>query len=334
MSNGQISVNENGIPKNSLYFSLSYDEETNSYFYDSFHFIGGLFLTNMSDLNTFSLIYQEISLIPASIQYINYSEVENRYDENGELREFNEYEEKDAFLHKYLTHCMYYSGEENTNNPYYKNHYNSLISSVIEKFSSYTPTAHDPFFLYEESDKRPTVNPSLYYLTAGYTKPIINFYEYGERPTVYASIEGFPFGDRDVNHILLVATEDICLELPITFFIEDLTYETNCGIFDVVVKLKDEEVPLKIYSNSDLRFNEGALLFFPELMDRYFENELFVELLEFFTNDITYLKENIQTIRDFFNTNITVDLFRNASEFENFATLFDRLMLEIEYWYF
>ena len=334
MSNGKIMTNENGIPVSSSYFSLSYNEENDTYYYDSFSFFGNYLLTNISDLKTYAAIYQNMfNGSPASFQYINYNELEERYDESGNLRDFAQYDEDDAFLHKHMEHCMFYKGYENDENGYYNTHYKNLMESIIEKFSNYTPTEYDPMFLYQEYEKRPQVNPALYYLTCGYTKPIIGYYEYGTRPAVYASMQGLVFESKTTNYKLLVETEDLCVEMPLSFFIEDLTYEENSGIYDVSVKLGDEIIPIKMYSNSEIDFIGYAFDFMPELLKYYDKNENFITLLEYFTKDLTYIKGHKEEIDDFYINNITTSLFESEEEYLQFTNLFNEFMNEITLYY-
>ena len=85
-------------------------------------------------LNTIDPYSQETDMLRA--------ELEDKYDENGELRDFSEYDEKSAFLHKHISYCMTYRGNENDENGYYHTHYKNLMESIIEKFSSYTPTEY------------------------------------------------------------------------------------------------------------------------------------------------------------------------------------------------
>ena len=234
--NGEIALDQHGYPLNSTYISLQYNPEDDTYYYDSFMNLGYMLLTNKSDLKNYAEIYQEnYDGNPASIIYCDFNKLEEKYDEDGNLKDFSEYGEK-AFYHQHMTHCQSYKGNEFDENGFYHTHYKTLGENLKEKFSSYTAVEYDPIFLLEKIDEAPRINASLYYLTAGFTKPIIDFVEYGTRPEAYACMEGFPFNSKeDDNYHLLVKTEDECMEIGILNFVDDKTYETTTGIFNVNV---------------------------------------------------------------------------------------------------
>lgn len=225
-----------------FYFVLEYHLQKDEYHYillswDS----NGNILANESDLKTYFTFYNRYESDGVGIiNYIDWTDRENIYNEDGTIKDLSHYGDKE-WQHRYMINCQVYDGLDNG---YYKEFYTTKAQEVLSKAAKLKESDVTYEQIESATNKLPRINADYYYLTRGYTKDVKGILEIGIRPTRF-----YDYTTHNSEHYkLLMYTDEMSVVMNPMSFIDNIA-TLECGINTVTLpfEINNEEVSFEYF---------------------------------------------------------------------------------------